>query len=60
MARLDERGPFKVVDLDNGGGVVVESLHAGDAFAAARDRGIGFIVDRDGNLIEDRKREVRR
>lgn len=58
--RLDDRGPFRVVVFDGplaaiNGGVVVTSLHVGDAFAAARDRG-GFVVDNAGNIIEDRKR----
>ena len=37
------------------GGVVVETLYLGDAFAAARSRG-GFVVTADGELLEDRKR----
>ncbi len=58
--RLDDRGPFRIVVFEGplagvNGGVVVESLHIGDAFAAARDRS-GFVVDRVGNIIEDRKR----
>lgn len=57
---LDDRGPFKVVVFDGpladvNGGVVVTSLHIGDAFAAARSRG-GYVVDREHNIIEDRKR----